>query len=66
VKNETLEEIYKIRKENAKLFNYDLQDICNEFRKKLQVVGKLFQNHLSLLKSKRINHRFLLFKLKSC
>lgn len=33
-KDEVLEDIYKIREEHAKSFNYDLQAICNDIRKK--------------------------------
>ncbi len=31
-KDEVLEEIYRIREEHAKSFNYDLQAICNDLR----------------------------------
>jgi len=33
-KDEVLEEIYKIREEHAKSFNYDLHEICQDLRKK--------------------------------
>jgi hypothetical protein len=33
-KDEILEEIYKIREEHAKAFNYDLQAICDDLRQK--------------------------------
>lgn len=33
-KDEVLEEIYKIREENAKSFNYDLHEICKDLKKK--------------------------------
>ncbi|PSB34211.1 hypothetical protein [Chlorogloea sp. CCALA 695] len=33
-KDEVLEEIYIIREEHAKFFNYDLQAICDDLRKK--------------------------------
>ncbi|WP_413174250.1 hypothetical protein [Anabaena azotica] len=33
-KDEVLEEIYKIREEHAKSFNYDLHEICKDLRKK--------------------------------
>lgn len=33
-KDEVLEEIYRIREEHAKSFNYDLQAICDDLRKK--------------------------------
>ncbi|MGK7905433.1 MAG: hypothetical protein AB4352_29320 [Hormoscilla sp.] len=32
--DEILEEIYKIREEHAKAFNYDLQAICDDLRRK--------------------------------
>lgn len=31
--DEILEEIYKVREEHAKSFNYDLQAICEDLRK---------------------------------
>lgn len=33
-KDEVLEEIYKIREEHAKAFNYDLQAICDDLRRR--------------------------------
>ncbi|MEH2056493.1 MAG: hypothetical protein V7K97_10125 [Nostoc sp.] len=33
-KDEILEEIYRIREEHAKAFNYDLQAICDDLRQK--------------------------------
>ncbi|GAB4207228.1 MAG: hypothetical protein Fur006_64970 [Coleofasciculaceae cyanobacterium] len=33
-KDEVLEEIYTIREEHAKAFNYDLKAICEDLRKK--------------------------------
>ena len=39
-KDEVLEEIYKIREEHAKAFNYDLQAICDDLRKKQAESGK--------------------------
>jgi len=33
-KDEVLEEIYKIREEHAKSFNYDLKAICDDLRKR--------------------------------
>lgn len=33
-KDEVLEEIYRIREEHAKAFNYDLQAICDDLRQK--------------------------------
>jgi acid stress-induced BolA-like protein IbaG/YrbA len=38
-KDEVVEEIYTIREEHAKAFNYDLQAICDDLRKK-QAVSK--------------------------
>ena len=39
-KDEVLEEIYKIREEHAKAFNYDLQAICDDLRKKQAESGR--------------------------
>ena len=39
-KDEVLEEIYKIREEHAKAFNYDLQAICDDLRQKQAVSGR--------------------------
>jgi hypothetical protein len=39
-KDEVLEEIYRIREEHAKSFNYDLQAICNDLRKKQYTSGR--------------------------
>lgn len=33
-KDEVLEELYRIREEHAKAFNYDLQAICDDLREK--------------------------------
>jgi hypothetical protein len=33
-KDEVLEEIYRIREEHAKAFDYDLKAICDDLRKK--------------------------------
>ncbi|AFZ43850.1 hypothetical protein PCC7418_1671 [Halothece sp. PCC 7418] len=33
-KDEILEELYRIREEHAKAFNYDLQAICDDLRQK--------------------------------
>lgn len=49
-KDEVLEEIYKIREEHAKSFNYDLQAICDDLRKKQaesgkQVISQPFKQH---------------------
>ncbi|MBW4514063.1 MAG: hypothetical protein KME11_02420 [Timaviella obliquedivisa GSE-PSE-MK23-08B] len=38
--DEVLEEIYKIREEHAKSFNYDLQAICDDLRKKQATSGR--------------------------
>ena len=39
-KDEVLEEIYTIREEHAKSFNYDLQAICNDLRKRQAESGR--------------------------
>ncbi|MCL1462888.1 MULTISPECIES: hypothetical protein [Argonema] len=39
-KDEVLEEIYRIREEHAKSFNYDLQAICDDLRKKEAESGR--------------------------
>ncbi len=39
-KDEVLEEIYRIREEHAKSFNYDLKAICNDLRKKESTSGR--------------------------
>ncbi len=39
-KDEVLEEIYRIREEHAKAFNYDLQAICDDLRKKQAASGR--------------------------
>lgn len=39
-KDEVLEEIYKIREEHAKSFNYDLQAICEDLRRKQSSSGR--------------------------
>jgi hypothetical protein len=39
-KDEVLEEIYTIREEHAKSFNYDLQAICNDLRQKQSTSGR--------------------------
>jgi hypothetical protein len=39
-KDEVLEEIYTIREEHAKTFNYDLQAICDDLRKKQADSGR--------------------------
>jgi hypothetical protein len=39
-KDEVLEEIYRIREEHAKSFDYDLQAICDDLRKKQATSGR--------------------------
>ncbi|WP_181280695.1 hypothetical protein [Aphanothece hegewaldii] len=39
-KDEVLEEIHEIREEYAQAFNYDLQAICNDLRKKQLESGR--------------------------
>ena len=39
-KDEILEEIHKIREERAKVFNYDLQAICDDLRRKQANSGR--------------------------
>lgn len=39
-KDEILEEIYEIREEHAKAFNYDLQAICDDLRRKQAESGR--------------------------
>ena len=39
-KDEVLEEIYRIREEHAKAFNYDLQAICDDLRQKQAATGR--------------------------
>ncbi|MGL5922643.1 hypothetical protein [Chroococcidiopsis sp.] len=38
--DEVLEEIHKIREEHAKAFNYDLQAICDDLRRKQAESGR--------------------------
>ena len=38
--DEVLEEIYRIREEHAKAFNYDLKAICNDFRSRQAASGR--------------------------
>lgn len=38
--DEVLEEIYRIREEHAKSFNYDLQAICDDLRQKQAASGR--------------------------
>lgn len=44
-KDEVLEEIYKIREEHAKSFNYDLQAICDDLRQKQSTSGWQIISH---------------------
>ena len=39
-KDEVLEEIYKIREEHARVFNYDLEAICDDLRQKQAESGR--------------------------
>lgn len=39
-RDEILEEIYRIREEHAKTFNYDLKSICNDLRKRQAASGR--------------------------
>ena len=39
-RDEILEEIHKIREEHAKAFNYDLQSICDDLRRKQAESGR--------------------------
>jgi hypothetical protein len=38
--DEVLEEIYKVREEHAKAFNYDLQSICDDLRRNQAESGR--------------------------
>ena len=38
--DEVLEEIYRIREEHAKAFNYNLQAICDDLRQKQAASGR--------------------------
>lgn len=40
LKDQVLEEIYRIREEHAKVFNYDLKAICDELRKRQVASGR--------------------------
>ena len=40
--DEILEEIHKIREEHAKLFNYDIKAICEDWRKRQAQSGRKF------------------------
>lgn len=39
-RDEILEEIYRIREEHAKAFNYDLKAICADLRKRQAASGR--------------------------
>lgn len=39
-KDEVLEEIYRIREEHAKAFNYDLKAICDDLRQSQAASGR--------------------------
>jgi hypothetical protein len=39
-RDEILEEIYKIREDHAKSFNYDLQAICDDLRQRQAASGR--------------------------
>lgn len=39
-RDEVLEEIYRIREEHAKAFNYDLKAICDDLRQKQATSGR--------------------------
>ena len=39
-KDEILEEIYRIREEHAKAFNYDLKAICDDLRRRQTASGR--------------------------
>lgn len=39
-KDEVLEDIYKLREEHAKAFNYDLQAICDDLQKRQAESGR--------------------------
>ena len=52
--DEVLEEIYRIREEHAKSFNYDLQAICDDLRKKQAASGRRIIS--APLKSPRQQH----------
>ncbi|MGB5961929.1 MAG: hypothetical protein WBG73_14775 [Coleofasciculaceae cyanobacterium] len=54
-KDEILEEIHKIREEHAKAFNYDLQAICDDLRRKQAESGRRIIS--SPLKQPRQSHQ---------
>ncbi|MGJ5674473.1 MAG: hypothetical protein ACR9NN_12805 [Nostochopsis sp.] len=39
-RDEVLEEIYRVREEHAKTFNYDLKAICDDLRQKQAASGR--------------------------
>jgi hypothetical protein len=39
-RDEVLEEIYRIREEHAKAFNYDLKAICSDLQKRQAASGR--------------------------
>jgi hypothetical protein len=39
-RDEILEEIYRIREDHAKAFNYDLKAICNDLQKRQAASGR--------------------------
>ncbi|MFP4006569.1 MAG: hypothetical protein ACLFV6_00980 [Spirulinaceae cyanobacterium] len=46
-KDEVLEEIYRIREDHAKAFNYDLKAICEDLQKRQAASGrKIISNPL--------------------
>ncbi|MDY6780991.1 MAG: hypothetical protein SW833_00265 [Cyanobacteriota bacterium] len=44
-KDEILEEIYRIREEHAKYFNYDIKAICNDLRQRQTASGRTIVLH---------------------
>lgn len=54
-KDEVLEEIYTIREEHAKSFNYELQAICDDLRKKQAASGRQIISHPLKQPSQRHN-----------
>ncbi|BAU10326.1 hypothetical protein LEP3755_08100 [Leptolyngbya sp. NIES-3755] len=41
LKDEVLEEIYKIREEHVKAFNYDLKAICDDLKERQTASGRI-------------------------
>lgn len=59
LRDEVLDEIYKIREEHAKAFNYDLKAICDDLRKKQAASGrKIISQPLKRLDRQHNQHRF--------